>query len=246
MTYINKIVFSCESKLELWNVMTEKRIFEFSFVEEGENITCIEQSPVVDVIAIGLESGKIKLINLLYNQELLCFDQAQDGGSIKALSFSSDVALGVSLLASVTRSSNGGRNIVFWDLNQKKIHSILKDAHSGKQVSDIKFMANEPVLISSSDEGNSIKMWLFEQGLSVPRLLRQRTGHADQPYKIRFYGGQDDPVMQGARNIISCSADGQLRDISLLNEFQSMNFSQKNLKKGLVRNEEGNMQLGKI
>lgn len=52
--------------------------------------------------------------------------------------------------------------------------------------------------------------------------------------------------MHGARNLISCSADGNLRDISLLNEFQSLDFSQKNLKKGSIRNEEGNMKLGKI
>jgi U3 small nucleolar RNA-associated protein 21 len=52
--------------------------------------------------------------------------------------------------------------------------------------------------------------------------------------------------MHGARNLISCSVDGNLRDISLLNEFQSMDFSQKNLVKGNIRNEEGNMKLGKI
>jgi len=43
--------------------------------------------------------------------------------------------------------------------------------------------------------------------------------------------------MHGARNILSCSADGALRDISLLNEFQSMDFSTKNLKKGRMRND---------
>jgi U3 small nucleolar RNA-associated protein 21 len=107
-------------------------------------------------------------------------------------------------------------------------------------------MSNEPVLISSSEEGNSIKMWLFEKGQAVPRLLRQRAGHAETPSRIRFYGGQDDPIMHGARNLISCSADGALRDISLLNEFQSMDFSQKNLKKGNVRNDKGDCQLGKV
>ena len=89
-------------------------------------------------------------------------------------------------------------------------------------------------------------MWLFETGLSTPRLLRQRSGHADTPCKIRFYGGYDDPVMHGARNLISCSADGALRDISLLNEFHSMDFSIKNLSKGRVRNEEGDGKLGKV
>jgi U3 small nucleolar RNA-associated protein 21 len=52
--------------------------------------------------------------------------------------------------------------------------------------------------------------------------------------------------MHGARNLISCANDGTLRDISLLNEFQSMDFSQKNLSKGLIRNEEGSCRLGKI
>ena len=105
-------------------------------------------------------------------------------------------------------------------------------------------MPNEPVLATSSEDGNSIKMWLFEKGLIMPRLLRQRSGHAETPCKIRFYGGQDDPVMHGARNLISCSADGALRDISLLNEFQSMDFSVKNLAKGRVRNEQGDCKLG--
>ena len=64
-----------------------------------------------------------------------------------------------------------------------------------------------------------------------PRLLKERSGHAEAPHLIRFYGGLDDPRMHGARNLITCSKDGNLRDISLLNEFQSMNFSRKNLKK---------------
>lgn len=52
--------------------------------------------------------------------------------------------------------------------------------------------------------------------------------------------------MQGARNLITCSADGALRDISLLNEFQSLDFSVKNLSKGRVRNEEGDGRLGQV
>ena len=70
-------------------------------------------------------------------------------------------------------------------------------------------------------------MWFLEKGQAQPRLLKERSGHAEAPTRIRFYGGLDDPVMQGARHLISCSKDGNLRDISLLNEFMSMNFSQK-------------------
>jgi U3 small nucleolar RNA-associated protein 21 len=54
-------------------------------------------------------------------------------------------------------------------------------------------LPNEPVLISASEDDNSIKMWLLEKGQSEPRLLRERTGHAEAPVKLRFYGGLDDP-----------------------------------------------------
>lgn len=157
-TYVNKLLFSGVDATQLWNIMSEEKIFDFGFGDA----TCFEQSPVVDIVAVGFANGEIRLINLLYNEVLLKF--SQDGSKIKSLSFSSDTTLGVSILASVSESSEGGENIVFWDLNQKKILSTLQDAHSSKQVSCIHFMSGEPVLISSSEEGNSIKMWLFEKG----------------------------------------------------------------------------------
>lgn len=74
----------------------------------GNNVvSCVEQSPVVDIVAIGMENGEILLVNILYNEVLLKFNQSQDGGKIKRLSFSSCLDLGVSLLASVTESDNG-------------------------------------------------------------------------------------------------------------------------------------------
>ena len=103
----------------------------------------------------------------------------------------------------------------------------MQAPHSHHEITHLNFIPNEPVLVSASDEDNSIKMWLFEKGQMKPRLLRERGGHSEAPHMIRFYGGLDDPNMQGARNLISCSRDGNLRDISLLNEFQSMNFSRK-------------------
>ena len=114
-----------------------------------------------------------------------------------------------------------------WDLNAQKIWAELKTPHNARNISSLSFMPNEPVLVTASEDDNSIKMWLFEKGQSLPRLLKERCGHAEAPHRIRFYGGLDDPTMQGARNLLTCSKDGNLRDISLLNEFQSMNFSKK-------------------
>jgi len=126
----------------------------------------------------------------------------------------------------VSTSANVG-SIVLWDLNARKILAEMNAPHSGKDISHLGFIANEPVLISSSDDDNSLKMWFFEKGQLKPRLLRERSGHAEAPHMIRFYGGLDDPRMQGARNLITCSKDGNLRDVSLLNELQSINFSRK-------------------
>ena len=126
--------------------------------------------------------------------------------------------------------------IVLWDLNQRKIWCQMTNPHGKKAISSLDFLENEPVLVTASDSDNSIKLWLFEKGQSEPRLLRERSGHSEPPTKIRFYGGLDDPVNHGARNLITCSQDGNLRDISLLNEFQSMNFSKK---KQLTKLNEG-------
>jgi WD40 repeat protein len=146
------------------------------------------------------------------------------------MSFLTDTTLELSLLASTSRE-NG--QIVLWDLNAKKIHCIMKSTHGGRPVNTLNFISGEPVLLTASDEDNSIKMWLLEKGQSQPRLLRERCGHADAPTRIRFYGGLDDPVAHGAKNLISCSKDGNLRDINLLNEFMSMNFSKKKQLKGI-------------
>ena len=59
---------------------------------------------MVDVVALGFEDGQILLVNLLYNEVLLKFSQSSDGGMIKRMSFSTDLTMGVSLLASITES----------------------------------------------------------------------------------------------------------------------------------------------
>jgi len=54
-TYLNKMLFgSQEGKLQLWNLKTKKLIFTFK--GWGSPVTCVEQSPAVDVVAVGLVS----------------------------------------------------------------------------------------------------------------------------------------------------------------------------------------------
>ncbi len=61
-----------------------------------------------------------------------------------------------------TSQDNG--TITLWDLNAHKILAEMEAPHSGKDVTHLSFILNEPVLVSASDYDNSIKMWLFEKG----------------------------------------------------------------------------------
>ena len=142
---------------------------------DKSKILVIEQSPMIDIVGLGYESGKIIVINL--KQDKILFTFSQDS-PVRSLSFSSDPSIEKSLLASCTTDGN----ILFWDLNDKKIHSVIQKAHNAKSIDKIQFLNNEPVLISSSGDDNSIKMWLFdiEHGSNVaPRLLKERGGHSD-------------------------------------------------------------------
>lgn len=64
-TYLNKIVLGTrEGQIQLWNVATKKLIYTFQ--GWGSPVTCIVQSPAVDVVAIGLADGRILIHNLKY------------------------------------------------------------------------------------------------------------------------------------------------------------------------------------
>ena len=114
---------------------------------------------MIDIVAVGCSDGTVQLVNLLYDEVLFTFTQKE--GAISNISFLSDSTLGLSLMA--TTSHESGR-IVLWDLNAKKIWSQMEKPHAGRAITSLEFIANEPVLVSVSEEDNSIKMWLFEKG----------------------------------------------------------------------------------
>ena len=63
-------------------------------------------------------------------------------------------------------SQKDDHSIVLWDLNKQKIYSVIQLPHNGRPITHLAFMPNEPILISSSDSDNSIKMWFFEKGVT--------------------------------------------------------------------------------
>ena len=66
-TYLNKILIgSSTGKLQLWNIRTGSLIMSFKGYSSG--VTVIEQTPSVDVMAIGLENGTVDILNLKYDE----------------------------------------------------------------------------------------------------------------------------------------------------------------------------------
>ena len=64
-TYINKLVFAGSSHMELWNIIDDKKIYEFKrSLVNGAQVTVITQSPVIHTVAIGFSTGDISIVNL--------------------------------------------------------------------------------------------------------------------------------------------------------------------------------------
>ncbi len=243
-TYLNKIVYTKKSqtyeedlmlnnaKLYIYNINTEKQIFEINLLKFLENskenlnikITCIEQSPIIDVIGIGLNTGEVIVYNIKQDRKLLYF-RAET--AIKSLSFSSCVELNLSFLT--TSDSRG--NVQFWDLNKEILSHTIKAKNDNHVIDSLVFLPNEPILLSTSGNGNFIKMYKLEANTGVPNVLRQRNGHTLPPHKIRFYGGEQ--IENNFNNHLLSLSNGEFRNISMINEHLSREFSLKNLPKDI-------------
>lgn len=191
-TYINKVLFgSDKGQMQLWNLNTAKLIYTFKGWKSG--ISCIEQAPALDVVAVGLVDGKIILHNLKFDETIMEFQQ--DWGLVTSISFRSDEH---PIMA--TGSTCG--HIVFWDLEERRVSSQLLSAHDGA-VTGMVCLPNEPLIVTSSPD-NTLKLWIFDMTDGGARLLRHREGHAEAPNYIRFHGAN-------GHNILSAANDSTLR-----------------------------------
>ncbi|XP_004513123.1 U3 small nucleolar RNA-associated protein 21 homolog [Cicer arietinum] len=211
-TYLNKVLIGSEQGLmQLWNISTKKKIFEFKGWDSP--ITCCVSSPALDVVAVGCTDGRIHVHNIRYDEELVSFTHSTRG-SVTALSFSTD---GQPLLA-----SGGSSGVIsIWNLEKKRLQSVVREAHDGA-ITSLHFFANEPVLMSASAD-NSIKMWIFDTSDGDPRLLRFRSGHSAPPLCIKFYAN--------GRHILSAGQDRAFRLFSVVQDQQSRELSQRHVSK---------------
>ncbi|XP_070537319.1 WD repeat-containing protein 36-like [Ptychodera flava] len=215
-TYLNKVLFgSRQGTMQIWNIKTNKLLYSFESFQSA--ITVLEQSPAVDVIAVGLESGKIILHNIKFDETVMTL--SQEWGPVTAISFRTD---GHPIMA--TGSTAG--HIALWDLEERKLQSQMRDVHNGA-VTGMKYLPSEPLMITSAAD-NSIKTWIFDMPDGGGRLLRQRCGHYAPPDKIKFYGSD-------GKDILSAGQDSTLKSFSTEHDRQNKNFGQATMNKKLVK-----------
>ncbi|TDH74233.1 hypothetical protein CCR75_001471 [Bremia lactucae] len=224
-TYLNKILLGSEQgSLQLWNIRSKKCIYEF----KGWNsaVTALEQSPAVDVVSIGLADGRLMVHHLQLDERVLDFKHEQKRG-VTAMSFRTDAGAATTPLV-VSGSPTG--DIAVWNLQTKRLESILAGAHDGAVVS-LQFMANEPLLLSTGTD-NSVKMWIFDHVHGgTARLLKSREGHCAPPTRIRYYGNNTLATMADGADgtccqILSAGQDRAFRVFHTAREQQSREMSQ--------------------
>ncbi|KAJ1560774.1 hypothetical protein HK096_007262 [Nowakowskiella sp. JEL0078] len=172
--------------MQLWNINKMKMLYEFpSF---GSPITCLSQSPAIDVIAIGLLNGKIILHNIKVDETVISFHQ---NNKVTAISFRTDDK---HLMA--TSSMSGDVNL--WDLDSRRRLHVLNGAHD-KSISSVHFLTGEPIMLTASAD-NSVKQWIFDSLDDLPRLLKQRSGHHAPPTFAKFYGEEGHIILSGGQD----------------------------------------------
>ncbi|KAF8922887.1 Utp21 specific WD40 associated putative domain-containing protein [Dissophora ornata] len=210
-TYLNKILIgSNQGTMQLWNIRTSTMVYAF----KGFNspITCFTQTPVVDVIAVGLLDGSIVIHNIRTDVAIMTLKQE---GKVTAVTFRTDDQ-------HVMASANMYGDIALWDLDRQKVLHVMKGAHDGA-IPSIQFLNGQAILMSSGAD-NSVKQWIFDSLDGLPRLLKSRSGHHQPPTHINYYG-------EDGHFILSAGRDRSLRAFSTVRDSQSVELSQGSLSK---------------
>ncbi|MEW5318032.1 MAG: hypothetical protein WDW38_009286 [Sanguina aurantia] len=243
-------------EMQLWNYQSGQRLH--TFTGWGSAIRVLTASPALDVMGVGLADGRVVLHHLKFDEEVACFRNAAGAGlaagamlgggagkagstgggggvageAVTALSFKNGP--GLSLMA-----AGGGCGVVtIWELGQKKLHTVLRDAHDGRLLG-LHWFTGEPRLMSSAAD-NSLKQWLFDATDGTARLLRFRSGHSAPPAVVSHYG-------EGLR-LLSAGADRAFRVFSTIQDQQSRELSQGHMarKAKKLKVTQGEVKLPKV
>ncbi|KAE9416684.1 hypothetical protein Angca_009941 [Angiostrongylus cantonensis] len=178
-TYLYKVVVgSSIGTLRLINFRTGRIIHEFAKGFDAA-VTVLEQSPAVDVLAIGLSNGQIFLHNVRVDETICKFRHEK---AISAVGFRND---GKPYMT----SADVGGDIVVWDLEKRQLIGKVVNVHHAA-VTKLYFMLGEPIMVSASAD-NSLRTWVLDGADGVPRQLVILEGHADEVTSVQFTSRQE-------------------------------------------------------
>ena len=219
-TYLNKVLLGAPSgKMQLWNLRARARVHEFDRGWESP-VTALEQSPALDVVAVGLFDGRILLHNLKYDSTILEVKH-DDGDAVRSLAFRTD---GTPWLVSGAASGM----LHAWHLEKRARLALQPCAHEGG-VATLVFMRGRSELLSAGTSDNALRMWSCDAHSGEMGLLRMRSGHAAPPSCVRFH---DDELHigggpAGQAQILSAGADRTVRIMSIWSSQQDCELSQR-------------------
>lgn len=205
LNYKQKVLIgSKQGQLQLWNVFDETCLFKFG--GWNSEVTCLTQSPIEDVIGIGLEDGNIYIHNIRYDEVVMKI--YQEYGRITSMSFRLD---GQPYL--VTASEVG--HLMIWNLERKRLSTQIRNAHIGP-ISKCQFIRNESLMVTSGHD-NCLKIWTMDSSDGGGNLLNQRSGHNQPPTFIRFYGPK-------GFNLLSAGNDSTMKMFHMYSERLNRNL----------------------
>ncbi|KAM9801262.1 WD repeat-containing protein 36 [Neosynchiropus ocellatus] len=211
-TYLNKVLLgSSQGALQLWNIKTSTLLFTFPGWSAG--VTALQQTPAVDVVAVGMTTGRVVIHNIRLDHMLMSF--TQDWGPITSLAFRTD---GPPIMVSASPQGH----LAFWDLERKQLVAQQRNAHNSS-VAGATFLHGEPLLVTNGAD-NAIKVWIFDQEGGGARLLRCRQGHSAPPTAISHHGND-------GKNILSAGLDGTLQSFSTVHDRFNKNLGHGSVNK---------------
>lgn len=260
-TYIDKILIgSASGDLQLWNTRTATLIHHFSAAkllsylglsrEERSAIVDLVQTPAIDIVAIAFASGHVLLVDIRYDEPILCarITSASNSSAVLsrgALAFRTDnmahtMAIGTRLGDIVLydldiSSTAAGAASLTGRARPARLAHTLRNAHDSS-IASLHFLPGQPLLLSSGSD-NAIKQWFFEvssigagsgtlggQGevgtTTAPRLLKYRSGHSQPPRLIRYMGSDGKTILS------SGGEDRSVRAMSVVRDSRSAELSQ--------------------
>lgn len=175
---------------------------------------CAENSPALDVVAIGLSNGEVVLHNLK-KDEIVQVYRLKDSRPVTLAFSHTDLPL--------LAVGNDRGDVAIFNLNDENILSIMKNVHKSS-VNFLEFFKEELVLLTGSYSDNSILMWQFDElEDSKFKMIRKRSGLAAPIRKLGFYGDEGYHVLAS-----SFGEQAEIKDFFLWNEGFEGNFSMVN------------------